>query len=333
MTLFYSRGIRVEGRRVNDDASTFGVLSAARARDFIDTTKSVLDAIRATNMGQQLMSEIDGSGHVVTIYRTWTIDGGPFQGGENVRASMVIPLDKRVDGRLELSNVLDRASEDLSGRSKIKKLLGIGAVRPRFLGRKGIARLVGVSEDDLSKMEKGTLKIPPTVDAKFRAYLYDFLSPGPGSDCLIAFNHKKLNYSEGHKRHLPMSQNPLHLPLPVVLAHELVHAWRVLTGRVLYFYGWEEEAMTVGLPPFSNMRFTENRFRIEFNTTGLAIRPEYAYLGYRTDMLQGQKVGVNQDMQWQGDQQAIEPRPRDILKEALGKRRQGLGYDDDGFDD
>src|SRR5690606_8244807 len=133
MTLFYSRGIRVEGRRVNDDASTFGVLSAARARDFIDTTKSVLDAIRATNMGQQLMSEIDGSGHVVTIYRTWTIDGGPFQGGENVRASMVIPLDKRVDGRLELSNVLDRASEDLSGRSKIKKLLGIGAVRPRFL--------------------------------------------------------------------------------------------------------------------------------------------------------------------------------------------------------
>src|SRR5690606_12276370 len=103
--------------------------------------------------------------------------------------------------------------------------------------------------------------------------------------------------SEGHKRHLPMSQNTLHLPLPVVLAHELVHAWRVLTGRGLYFSGWEEEGMTVGLPPLSYMRFTENRFRIEFNTTGRTIRPAYAYPGYRTDMLQGQKVRVNQDMQ------------------------------------
>lgn len=330
-TMYYSARIWVEGKRTRD--GSFGSLAADKAKEFIETTKGVLDAIKATSMGAQMMNEINNNegNHTVTVYRTWNIEGGPYQGGEDVGTSMVKPLNQKVAGRLEISNVLDRATSDTSGRSQVAKFFGVGKARPRFIGRKGIERLVGLSENDLKKIEEGKKPIDPVTDAKLRSYLYDFLTPGPGSDCLIAFNHKKVNYSEGHLRHLPMSKNPLHLPLPVVLAHELVHAWRVLTGRVLYYYGWEEEAMTVGLPPFSNMRFTENRFRVEFNNTGLAIRPEYAGLPYQTDLLKGQKVGIDDNMTWQGKQEAIEPRTNDILKEALGKRRQGLGYDDDGF--
>jgi hypothetical protein len=327
----YSAGICIKGGRIKDGVPAS--LAGNKGTDFVDTTKSVLDAIKATKMGMELLNEINASGHTVNIYRTWDIEEGPYQGGEDVAASMVVPLDQAVGGSRELHRVLERACEDLSGRSRMQRFFGMGKARPRFLNREAVGRLAGVSGSELGKMEAGKKAIEANVDAKLRVYLYDFLTPGPGSDCHIAFNHKKLNYSEAHLRHLPMSKNPLHLPLPVVLAHELTHAWRVMTGRVLFLYGWEEEAMTVGLPPFSNMRFTENRFRIEFDNTGLAIRPEYAFRPPRTGIIDPKGAGINQNQQWQGKPEAIEPRTQDILKEAMGKRREAMGYDDDGFDD
>ncbi|MET3517990.1 hypothetical protein ABIC63_005797 [Pseudacidovorax sp. 1753] len=330
MTEFYSSGIQIKGGRIRNNVPA--ALSGAKAKDFVDTTRRTLDAIKATGMGRQLLNEINASGHVVKIYRTWDIEEGPYQGGEDVDPSMVVPLDEVVGGELELHRVLERACEDLSGRSRVKKFLGIGRARPRFIGRDAVARLVGVSPSVLKQMEEGKKSIDPNTDAKLRVYLYDFLTPGPGSDCLIAFNHKKLNYSEGHMKHLPMSKSPLHLPLPVVLAHELTHAWRVMTGRVLFLYGWEEEAMTVGLPPFSSMKFTENRFRIEFDNTGLAIRPEYAYLDFNTGIIDPKGAGIDQDKKWQGKSSAIEPRVKDVLKGAMEKRRAAMGYDGDDDD-
>lgn len=333
MSEFYGSGIQIKGGRISNGVASG--LSASKAKDFIDTTRRTLDAVKATHMGHQLINEINASGHKVKIYRTADIEEGPYQGGEDVAASMVVPLDTVEAGELELHRVLERACEDLSGRSRIKKFFGIGRARPRFVGRDAVARLVGISPSALKQMEAGDKPIDANTDAKLRVYLYDFLTPGPGSDCLIAFNHKKLNYSEAHRKYLPMSKSPLHLPLPVVLAHELTHAWRVMTGRVLFLYGWEEEAMTVGLPPFSSMKFTENRFRIEFDNTGLAIRPEYSYLNFKTGIIDPKGAGVDGDKKWQGKSSAIEPRTKDILKEALGKRRVAMGYDDDndGFDD
>jgi len=89
----------------------------------------------------------------------------------------------------------------------------------------------------------------------------------------------------------------------VALGHELIHAWRVLAGRVLYRYGWEEEAMTVGLPPYSNMKYTENRLRIEFG--GLAIRPEYQYKQFATGIIDPKQAGIDSDKKWQGSASAL----------------------------
>ena len=49
-------------------------------------------------------------------------------------------------------------------------------------------------------------------------------------------------------------------------AHELIHGWRLVTGRCVFrpetmVEEYYEEALTVGLPPYDGCRFTENKFR------------------------------------------------------------------------
>ena len=67
-------------------------------------------------------------------------------------------------------------------------------------------------------------------------------------------------------------------PAWIALAHELIHGWRLACGRRVfrncgnrgeYYY---EEAMTVGLPPYDQCRFTENRLR---RLKGLPLRTFY----------------------------------------------------------
>jgi hypothetical protein len=330
----YSAGIRIEGRKI-DEHDHIKVLSDPRARDFINATKTALNGIKKTPMGAQLINEINQSNHVVKIYRTADLDDGPYQGGEDQDKSMVVAFDKPYNGKTELHRVIGFACQDLSDRNAIKRFLGLGKAKPRFLKREAIARMVNVSLQDLKRMEDGTRAIDTNTQARLRSILYDFLTPGEGSDCRVAFNHKRNNYSEGHRRYLPMSMMPLNLPTAVALAHELIHAWRCMTGRVLFDYGWEEEAMTVGLPPFSSMKFTENRFRIEFDSAGLAIRPEYAMLQPVSGIVEKRQLGVTDDMQWKGKTAQIETKQRSVLRGGMEGRRAAMGYsdDDDGFDE
>ena len=332
MSIQYSNGICIKGaRRGGNNVSSLG---AKKAKDFMDKTKATLDAIKATPMGAQMLQEIDASGHVVSIYRVWDIGGGNSQGG-STDDEMVVPLAKRMpDGRLQMSHVLDQACMDMSGRSSVAKFFRVGKARPRFVDRNALARLLNISQFDFKAMEAGKKAIDVTTESRLKAYLYDFLTPGKGCDCFVLFNHRKLNLSPQHQQHLPTSQTWQNRPLPVPLAHELIHAWRAMCGRVLYDYGWEEEAMTVGLPPFSSMKFTENRFRVEFDTTGLAVRPDYQYLMPSTGMIDKGQTGVDENMRWKGDQANLQPRTKDLMQKGLERQRRMAGYgDDDGFGD
>ena len=283
MRIVYSPGIWIEDARIKN--GRVDTLSHAQAQKFQGVARDSLDAIKKTPTGAQMFQEMDESNHHVSIYRVWTKDEGNYKGGGNAGDSMVVPLVKKMDdGRLQLAHLLDRASR-------------------QFLNRDAIARLLNIPVHDFKAMEAGTKAIDANTDARLRSYLYDFLKPGPGTDCHIGFNHVRLSISEEHKRHLPASEYYKNRPVPVALAHELVHAWRVMVGRKLYSRGWEEEAMTVGLPPFSNMKYTENRFRVEFG--GLAIRPEYQYLEFATGIVDARQAGIDSDKNWQGKASAL----------------------------
>ena len=53
-------------------------------------------------------------------------------------------------------------------------------------------------------------------------------------------------------------------PVSVGFAHELVHAWRIVTGLCVYKAGsWEDEAMVVGLEPYSRVPYSENKVRTQ----------------------------------------------------------------------
>lgn len=332
MTRIYSPGITIMAAR-SKSSTVWEALSGNKATDFINTTARFLDRIKMTASGAALMAEMDASGHVVKIYRTWTADDGNCEFGEVVADSMVVPLDKvHGKGDIELGRVIGRATADMSQRSKLAKFFGIGRIQPKFLKIDALARLIGVPLRDLEGMMAGTKPIPLAVESKVKSYLYDFLTPGPGSDCGIRFNHTRDKLSTGHRQLLPASDIWENRPPGVALGHEMVHAWRCMIGKVLFQYGWEEEAMTVGLPPFSNMPFTENRLRVEWG--GLAVRGDYKYKEFKSGMFDdNSKIGIGQNKEWLGDHKNLAASTKNVLAAGLADRRRAMGYDDDGFDD
>ena len=162
----------------------------------------------------------------------------------------------------------------------------------------------------------------PSLHSRLKAYLYAFHLPVGGCDCHVVFNHVRDNLNPAHKQYLPMSHNWQHRPPLIALGHELIHSWRAVSGKVLYPYGWEEEAMTVGLPPFTYMEFTENKIRVEYGE--LAVRPDYQNIQTKTSLTDGQKLGVDRsNMAWQGNQGALHAQQG--LAQAMSSRSRAMG--------
>ncbi|MBO9642468.1 MAG: hypothetical protein J7603_05020 [Pseudacidovorax sp.] len=330
MSVYYSSGIRIQNKRIGQGVET---LPVAKATEFIDATRTALDDLRRTRTGNELIQAIDASGHRVDIYRGWSKDTGNSQGGDSGTPGidMFVALDTvHGNGETELGVVLGRACADMSKRSALKKFFGIGKAAPRFLSMDGVSKLIGIGLKDLEAMALGRKAIPAPVDAKLRVYLYDFLTPGKGESCRVTFNHRRDNLSAEHKKYLPSSHTWAHRPPAIGLGHELVHAWRVVSGRVLFTYGWEEEAMTVGLPPFGNMKFSENRIRVEWG--GLAIRPDYQNIQMKTGLVDPKQAGLNPaNGAWTGNQKSLHANQK--MAQAMSQRRAAMGYDDEDDDD
>jgi Effector protein len=94
-------------------------------------------------------------------------------------------------------------------------------------------------------------------------HIMEHLTPGPGTGAYVVWNPdaKRAGGDQGGERAAWMDR-----PNWVALAHELIHGWRLVTGRCVFrpearVEDYYEEAMTVGLPPYDACRFTENRFR------------------------------------------------------------------------
>jgi hypothetical protein len=97
--------------------------------------------------------------------------------------------------------------------------------------------------------------------------LEDYLETGGGTDCVVTFNDRAKRVDPSYPK--PFTEEEYythwwHRPVEVGLAHELIHAWRLLTGRgICKANSWEDEAMTIGVNPFIQAKFTENKVREE----------------------------------------------------------------------
>ena len=124
------------------------------------------------------------------------------------------------------------------------------------MNRDIIARLIGISREDLDSIELGLKPLSPEQYHRFAILLYDFLDRGKGCSVGLRMDSTQVTRED---------------PYYILLGHELVHVWRMVTGSRIFEGGWEEEAMTTGIPPFMGMKFSENKLRAEH---GLGVRPK-----------------------------------------------------------
>jgi hypothetical protein len=131
------------------------------------------------------------------------------------------------------------------------------AIERSKMNRDIIARLCGMKREDLDAIELGRRPMLPEQYHRFAMVLYDHLDPGDGSVVGLRIDPEQTTDAA---------------PDHIILGHELIHVWRMAKGMRVFEGGWEEEAMTTGLPPFICMKFTENKLRAEH---GLALRTSY----------------------------------------------------------
>ncbi|HET9376151.1 MAG TPA: M91 family zinc metallopeptidase [Chthoniobacterales bacterium] len=130
-------------------------------------------------------------------------------------------------------------------------------------------------------------------------HIMDHLTPGQGTGAWVVWN--RLLKSVPSK--LPTEQRAAWMERPtwIALAHELIHGWRLVTGRCvfkpgLYIEEYCEEAMTVGLPPYDGCKFTENKFRI---SSGQPLRGFYGEeTRVKTEAAQQKHKGREDDLVW-----------------------------------
>ena len=88
-------------------------------------------------------------------------------------------------------------------------------------------------------------------------------TPGPGTDVKIKYHPQLLKIHDG-------TEPWMRRPPAIGLAHELVHAWTMMTGTRARGGEDERERQASGLGEFKDAEVTENRFRAAF---GLPPRP------------------------------------------------------------
>ena len=103
---------------------------------------------------------------------------------------------------------------------------------------------------------------------------YNCLAPGQGFDCYVRWD--SLCEVVGDPNSCDRSQLQhawRNRPPWIGLAHELVHAWRFVTGRGIFVTNKaKDELLTTGLAPYENGKYSENGIR---NAAGQPLRTEY----------------------------------------------------------
>jgi hypothetical protein len=130
-------------------------------------------------------------------------------------------------------------------------------------------------DGDMGDVNKTVTRIGYLQNGLVAYHVMEHLTPGSGADVFVVWDPAL----EDTGAKLPPGDQAAWMRRPawLGLAHELIHAWRVVTGRCVFrptpfSEEYYEEAMTVGLPPYDRCPITENRLR---QARGLATRSYY----------------------------------------------------------
>lgn len=212
-----------------------------------------IKTIGSSSLGSTLIHEIEERENVVEIWPAGPLVDSTCYVAENLAGQCCY---KEVLSDAELCK-------------KLKELLDVEGADAGKTYERALTKFTSLTEATCFwKKEDGWTVPQPKMNALTRGkvayYLRDHLTPGPGaSKVTVLWNIAVVDLGvEGAK----WSKRPIWLSL----AHELIHAWRWTTGRAVFdprdkegkaYNGYHEEAMTVGLPPYDGMDFTENKFR------------------------------------------------------------------------
>jgi len=276
------------------------------AQTFINGVCKALKRLDKLRTGHDLLQEIDASGHHCKIFLASMKNSTEYNdncaqadpdGTASEVACSIVSFRPRHHNLPISGTKISKKQGMASGRAKSqaeqdykRDLRAAGALQKKdkaapeldvvlrragngdlTRGRALASLLTGVSTADLISMAQGTRKITDNEYYKLCFYFYDFLSPGPGIDTCVRLSPAlKLDAPDGSYK---PKANFMAVPPEIVLGHELIHAWRMMTGRRVVRQGWEEEAMTTGIGLFRPWKFTENRLRSE---GGYPCRPTYS---------------------------------------------------------
>ncbi|WP_353558448.1 M91 family zinc metallopeptidase [Paraburkholderia terrae] len=234
-----------------------------------------LAQIRSTEIGSSLLDDIARAGHELVILRVTPSVGNKCRQTELSVSAGAAACYKEL---LSVQSLWDKIQELTStGRiteqnPAVKKFMKFYFPLARGGNKEAYQcnvrqRVVPLAhkkgEQRQLEAEVGGTKVSSLQRGLIAYHIMDHLTPGPGTGAQVLWNPS----SDRICGDLPAERRAAWMDRPpwVALAHEMIHGWRLVTGRCVFQPGgiedYWEEAMTVGLPPYDRCRFTENRFR------------------------------------------------------------------------
>jgi hypothetical protein len=280
---WYSPGIRIYGKK-GPSFVTGADMSSAEASAYIATAKKWLEQLKKLPTGAALLQEIDASGRICYIMEgpnpmankamLFSTDPAPstLVATDPTKQRVLQDLLRKQLGGMAAPItppkkilIQDKEVQSAAYASLKGQLAAIGAPQHKTDTSGNLVTLTtnmragGISNPIVSLSTctgRSTLEVQdwlmgvdsPDRDSYFRivAAYYEYFPRGAGVDTVV----------------LLAAGADAHTPDYIQLGHELIHAWRMMTGRrIVGGNSWEEEAMTVGLAPFAGLRFTENALR------------------------------------------------------------------------
>jgi hypothetical protein len=307
--------LRIETNKFYSEGGQLATWFSKEKDEFEPRVKAALEQLSSSEVGSSLLGEIKGAGHEVLIVKAaGTVGNKCAQQDKGIPACTAAcyleVLDvKLLDKKIRQLKDEGKVTDNHPGWKKYKKFylkkakggqyedyiekLQWGGQNKEIPVEKRLSVEVPIAHKrsphtttDTVRERVGAGRTEPEVrDAAgyvqalqcglIGYHIMDHLTQGAGTGAWVVWDplmEHVCTHLEADRRAAWMDRPPW-----IALAHELIHGWRLVTGRCVFKPGpmedYYEEAMTVGLPPYDQCRFTENRLR---RLKGLPLRTFYA---------------------------------------------------------